>query len=62
MLEQRFISSHGHQEALQISFKPMEQLGSSQSLLAGYQGNRASWFVDLLDDFKLLLRVQYLRR
>jgi hypothetical protein len=51
-----FIGTNGNQRALQISFTALEQLGCSQSMLAGYQRYRASWFVGLFDDFKLLLR------
>jgi hypothetical protein len=51
-----FIGTDCDQRTFQISFAPLKQLSCSQSMLAGYQRNRASWFIGLFDDFKLLLR------
>ena len=50
------IGTDCYQRTFQISFAPLKQLGCSQSMLAGYQIYRASWFIGLFDDFKLLLR------
>ena len=45
--DDRFIGPDCDQRIFQISFTPLKQLRCSQSMLAGYQGHRASWFVSL---------------
>jgi hypothetical protein len=54
--ENFFIGTDYDQRTFQISFTPLKQLGSSQSMLASHQRYRASLLIGLIDDFKLLLR------
>jgi hypothetical protein len=54
-LDDSLIGTNGDQRTFQISFTPLKQMTYSQSLLSGYQRNRASWFIGLFDDFKLSL-------